>query len=165
MEKERLLTEVEFNFRLETWLFGFFCPWDYVSTGNMPLVDSHFLLSYPYHKKICDDARKPCAADFVTSLTERHWRERLETLLKDQTWTFAEAPPGIYAQTYGPYKALIGIGVHRLRDFLKGDQTLSEICITQFIQAVTVCQHPIAHPLSLSRRNRLITMYMAIDGA
>ncbi|KAI3319686.1 hypothetical protein HD806DRAFT_525350 [Xylariaceae sp. AK1471] len=126
---------------LETLLFGLLAEWDQISPHiQKPSPEAHVLLSHRFFKQLCENQDVPCDLDFIPHLTTEQWRGRLDTLCKNQTWTFIDNYGGINGAlgiTWGEYTGMITMDVGPVRNILRGDATLAERCILHLTIATT----------------------------
>lgn len=79
--------------------------------------------------------------DYVTTLSEEVWRQRLRMLTAAQDWGLESIESDgarTSGVTFGDKNSLIVLDIYSIRALMKGNLTLAERCITQFRQATTV---------------------------
>ncbi|KAI1425126.1 hypothetical protein F5Y12DRAFT_784898 [Xylaria sp. FL1777] len=117
---------------IETILYGLMADWEDVSNDPKPFPRANVLLTRQLHRAICVAAQKPCALDYVDTLTSAEWTTRLETLMKGQVFTFIERfdeSNSTWGVTIHNLRGLIALDVNPLKSLMSNEITIAERCL------------------------------------
>ncbi|KAJ3566559.1 hypothetical protein NPX13_g7088 [Xylaria arbuscula] len=137
----------------ETIMFGLMADWTQMVNRPEPAPHAQVLLSREYHRGACQQFNRPCALDQIPMTTE-YWTQRLETLMKTQTFSFVEGfghQDTVFGVTMLDIGNLIALDIGPLRNLMRGDLTLSERCMLHYGQAVTLI-HEMFHAIGQFRK-------------